>query len=56
MPSAATTPAAAHQTEAQRLGLELRVVPDERLGWDVDVPEDLAVLDSDFPLEPGATR
>ncbi len=48
--------AAAHQTEAQRLGLELRVVPDERLGWDVDVPEDLAVLDNDFPLEPGATR
>jgi len=40
-----TGSASAHQAEAERLGLELRVVPDEQLGWDVDVPEDLAVID-----------
>lgn len=34
---------AAHQAEAARLGLPLRVVTDTRLGWDVDVPGDLAL-------------
>jgi 2-phospho-L-lactate guanylyltransferase len=33
----------AHRTEAARLGLTTRLVPDERLGWDVDLPADLAV-------------
>ncbi len=32
---------ALHEAEAQRLGLAVRVVPDARLGWDVDRPEDL---------------
>ncbi len=32
---------AAHRVEAARLGLPARLVPDERLGWDVDVPADL---------------
>jgi 2-phospho-L-lactate guanylyltransferase len=32
-----------HRREAERLGLPLRVVPEDRLGWDVDVPADLAV-------------
>jgi 2-phospho-L-lactate guanylyltransferase len=32
---------AAHRAEAARLGLIARLVPDERLGWDVDVPVDL---------------
>jgi 2-phospho-L-lactate guanylyltransferase len=31
-----------HRAEAERLGLALRVVDDERLGWDVDLPRDLA--------------
>jgi len=31
-----------HRAEARRLGLTVRLVPDERLGWDVDVPGDLA--------------
>lgn len=30
-----------HRVEAGRLGLQLRVVPDARLGWDVDLPADL---------------
>lgn len=30
-----------HRAEAARLGLVARLVPDERLGWDVDVPADL---------------
>ena len=30
-----------HRAEAERLGLTVRVVLDERLGWDVDRPEDL---------------
>ncbi|MEQ1787805.1 MAG: 2-phospho-L-lactate guanylyltransferase [Acidimicrobiales bacterium] len=34
---------AAHRAEAGRLGLTLRLVPDRRLGWDVDLPTDLAV-------------
>jgi 2-phospho-L-lactate/phosphoenolpyruvate guanylyltransferase len=32
----------AHRAEARRLGLAVRLVPDARLGWDVDVPGDLA--------------
>jgi 2-phospho-L-lactate/phosphoenolpyruvate guanylyltransferase len=32
---------ALHEAEARRLGLPVRVVPDARLGWDVDRPEDL---------------
>lgn len=36
--------APAHQAEAERLGLALRIVPDESLGWDVDVPADLTGL------------
>jgi 2-phospho-L-lactate guanylyltransferase len=32
----------AHRAEATRLGLVLRLVPDVRLGWDVDVAADLA--------------
>lgn len=32
---------AAHRAEAARLGLLLRLVPDPRLGWDVDVAADL---------------
>ncbi len=30
-----------HCAESARLGLELRVVREPRLGWDVDLPEDL---------------
>ena len=32
---------ASHRTEAARLGFAVRLVPDTRLGWDVDVPADL---------------
>lgn len=32
---------ARHRAEARRLGLDLRVVRDAALGWDVDVPADL---------------
>lgn len=39
--------APAHRAEADRLGLALRVVPDDSLGWDVDVPADL----TDLPKE-----
>jgi 2-phospho-L-lactate guanylyltransferase len=31
-----------HRAEAERLGLATAVVPDDRLGWDVDRPEDLS--------------
>lgn len=34
---------AAHRAEAARLDLPVRLVPDERLGWDVDVAADLEV-------------
>lgn len=34
---------ARHRAEADRLGLELRVLREPRLAWDVDVPDDLAV-------------
>lgn len=30
-----------HYAEAERLGLDVRVIHDERLAWDVDRPEDL---------------
>lgn len=33
----------AHRDEAARLGLQTRVVRDARLGWDVDLPADLAL-------------
>lgn len=33
----------AHRAETTRLGLQLRIVHDTRLGWDVDVPTDLGV-------------
>lgn len=32
---------ARHRSEAASLGLAVRIVPDRRLGWDVDVPADL---------------
>jgi 2-phospho-L-lactate/phosphoenolpyruvate guanylyltransferase len=32
---------ASHRAEARRLGLTVRLVPDARLGWDVDVAVDL---------------
>lgn len=32
-----------HCAEAERLGLPLRILEEVRLGWDVDVPADLAV-------------
>lgn len=34
---------AAHRTEAGRLALQTRIVRDIRLGWDVDLPADLAL-------------
>lgn len=34
---------AAHRAETTRLGLQLRIVHDARLGWDVDLPADLAL-------------
>lgn len=37
--------AAAHRAEAQRVGLRFESIVHDQLGWDVDVPEDLAVLD-----------
>ncbi|HEY8527705.1 MAG TPA: 2-phospho-L-lactate guanylyltransferase [Acidimicrobiales bacterium] len=33
---------ARHRREAARLGLPVRIVPDPLLGWDVDLPADLA--------------
>lgn len=36
---------ARHEAEARRLGLAVRVVPDVRLGWDVDLPGDLELPD-----------
>ena len=35
---------ARHAVEAERLGLAVRIVRDVPLGWDVDVPDDLTVL------------
>lgn len=37
--------AAAHRSEAERLGLGWRIIEDPELGWDVDTPADLAALD-----------
>jgi 2-phospho-L-lactate guanylyltransferase len=36
---------ARHRGEAERLGLEVRIVREPRLGWDVDVPADLVAPD-----------
>jgi 2-phospho-L-lactate/phosphoenolpyruvate guanylyltransferase len=42
----------AHRAEAARLGLAVRLVPDRRLGWDVDVPADLLLpADLDLPTD-----
>lgn len=41
--------AAAHQAEAARCGLAIEIVHDDRLGWDIDVPDDLAALDHNRP-------
>nr|WP_283250997.1 2-phospho-L-lactate guanylyltransferase [Rhabdothermincola salaria] len=38
-----------HVAEAHRLGLELRVVREPRLGWDVDLPADLVAPDWSLP-------
>jgi len=43
--------ASLHRAEAERLGLAVQVVDDERLGWDLDTPEDLAAW-----LSEGAER
>jgi 2-phospho-L-lactate guanylyltransferase len=40
-----------HRAEATRLGLALRVVQDPQLGWDVDLPADLAYPGA--PARPG---
>jgi 2-phospho-L-lactate guanylyltransferase len=34
-----------HRAEAERLGLPVRVVDDEQLGWDVDTADDLTIFD-----------
>jgi 2-phospho-L-lactate/phosphoenolpyruvate guanylyltransferase len=53
---------AAHRAEATRLGLPVRLVPDDALGWDVDVPADLDVPSRlSLPIDvaaliPSATR
>lgn len=36
---------ASHRAEAARLGLPVRLIPDDALGWDVDVPSDLTLPD-----------
>lgn len=43
-----------HAAEARRLGLAVRVVREPRLGWDVDLPDDLssAVLEEVRPWQP----
>jgi len=41
-----------HRAEAARLGLALRIVPDEALGWDVDVPADLDLPNPPTPEPP----
>ncbi len=41
---------ARHLAEAARLGLPVRVLQDERLSWDVDLPDDLAGLLDDAGL------
>ncbi|MFT7599775.1 MAG: 2-phospho-L-lactate guanylyltransferase [Acidimicrobiales bacterium] len=37
-----------HRAEAERRGLTCALRPDDELGWDVDVPEDLSVLGDEF--------
>lgn len=44
--------AATHGAEAERLGLALRIAEDERLGWDVDTPDDLSVFDANDTAVP----
>lgn len=34
-----------HRAEAERLGLPVRLIDDDALGWDVDVADDLTVFD-----------
>lgn len=46
--------AALHEAEARRVGLGVRRVTDDELGWDVDVPDDLAVLEVAAPC--GSSR
>lgn len=41
-----------HRAHAGSLGLAVRIVPDRRLGWDVDVPAD---LDLPADLQPGGS-
>lgn len=44
--------ARAHREEAARCGLAVRVIPDRRLGWDLDLPSDLVLPDDlAFPEE-----
>ena len=43
---------AAHVAEADRLGLAVEVVPDDRLGWDVDRPDDLELPTFDEESSP----
>jgi len=40
--------ARAHRAEAERCGLPVRTINDERLCWDIDVPDDLASLPNDL--------
>ncbi len=42
--------AAAHRKEAERRSLPIRIVNDERLCWDIDIPDDLASLPSHLML------
>ncbi len=42
--------AEAHRVEADRVGLAVRSVVDEALGWDVDTPGDLSDLPVEAPL------
>lgn len=44
-----------HRAEAARLGLPARVVQDPQLGWDVDLPADLAYPGASYPGAPLAS-
>jgi 2-phospho-L-lactate/phosphoenolpyruvate guanylyltransferase len=44
-----------HRAETARLGLPARLVPDRRLGWDVDVPADLETPE-DLPMPADVTE
>jgi 2-phospho-L-lactate guanylyltransferase len=48
--------AAAHRTEAARIGLPVHDVVDEGLGWDVDLPGDLDPAGWPGATSPGAPR